>query len=570
MIKIPQNNLPIYLQNYTVTILSGDETSGSVDYSTVGIIPSNVQKKRVWNIRLSGTLEPQKDEYIFLFNFENVDYDSIVTFENKISGSFNICDRILDISKNGYFLYSTQFKTLSIIISKKRWGFVLKRNSKFSMNVEINDNSIVQKTYYFGFCQKKNNILSSPNNVFPDLNFTLNCVTKNSCSFIKPKPSETPCPSQTLAPCPTKNPSSSCPTSIPPNSCFQTFTNGITFNYFDEFKDNTQAFESDVIQGVGTVQVPNTCYNIIEKISTFSCFNDNNPVWEFFPIISTNYVTGPVIYLYLYSPDAFKNNIITFEDVNFGPFTVLNITFMVDFNVSELPNYTIIINNQKLYVLDNVFSILNNFNLPPTLQYYINVNLETNSTYLEVIKPSVYVYTFTENSKGNYIQVTKSAQLGYYLYVTQDSKEYSYLFTIFPKLCIPNIFLTVKFEETTFNLYPPEEGQTAQSYLIGNKLESEVYYKQLLTSSSSSPSIYIYYWPQKNVFGDIINFYYIFTSEVIPTSQSSILYLTYGLSVVPYPTIQGCIDFSPGTNPIPTPFPEIPESACPNPSPNPT
>lgn len=567
MNEIPENNLPIYLQNYTVTILSGDETSGSVDYSTVGIIPSNVQKKRVWNIRLSGTLQPQNDEYIFLFNFENVDYDAMVSFEDKISGSLNICDRILDISKNGYFLYSTEFKTLSIIISKERWGFVLKRNSKFSINVEINDDTMVQEIYYFRFCQKKNNTLSSPNNIFTSLNFTLNCITKNSCSSVTPGPSDTPCPSQTLTPCPTKTPSSSCPTSIPPNSCFQTFTNGITFNYFDEFENNTEAFESDVIPGVGVVQIPNTCYNIIEKISSYTCLNDNVPVWGFFPSIVTNYVTGPVIYLYLYSPDAFKNNTITFANVNFGPFTVLNITFGFGFDVSELPNYTIIINKQKLYVLDNVFSILNNFNLPPTLQYYINVNLETNSTYLEAIKPSVYVYTFTENSKGNYIQVTKSTQLGYYLYVTQNSEEYSYLFTIYSELCPTNDFLTLKFEETTFNLYPTS--QTAQSYLIEDKLESDVYYKQVLTSSSS-PSIYIYYWPKKNAFGKIINFYYIFTSEVIPTLQTEILYLTYDLLVVPYPTIQGCIDYFPGTKPIPTPFPEIPESACPNPSPNPT
>ena len=53
MTKIPEYNLPIYLQNYTVSILSGNEKSGTVDYTTVGIIPSNVSGKKVWNFKKS-------------------------------------------------------------------------------------------------------------------------------------------------------------------------------------------------------------------------------------------------------------------------------------------------------------------------------------------------------------------------------------------------------------------------------------------------------------------------------------------------------------------------------------
>lgn len=47
--KIPDNNLPIYLQKYTVDILDRKEKEyGSVLYTTVGAIPSNVKEQRVW------------------------------------------------------------------------------------------------------------------------------------------------------------------------------------------------------------------------------------------------------------------------------------------------------------------------------------------------------------------------------------------------------------------------------------------------------------------------------------------------------------------------------------------
>ena len=47
---IPPNNLPIYLQKYTVAIHDGEKKptpTGKVLYSTVGAIPSNVTEARV-------------------------------------------------------------------------------------------------------------------------------------------------------------------------------------------------------------------------------------------------------------------------------------------------------------------------------------------------------------------------------------------------------------------------------------------------------------------------------------------------------------------------------------------
>ena len=56
--KIPNNNLPVYFQKYKVDILDGIDNvtkAGSVTYTTVGAIPSNVKEERVWSFILTGT-----------------------------------------------------------------------------------------------------------------------------------------------------------------------------------------------------------------------------------------------------------------------------------------------------------------------------------------------------------------------------------------------------------------------------------------------------------------------------------------------------------------------------------
>ena len=115
---IPENNLPIYLQNYTVNVLcyekaydneinceSGiygccsDEVTpkenifgtncipecGSSKYSTVGILPSNVKQKRIWNFKLAGKFRPHEGNYVIQYNFQNIDYENVnINFENLL------------------------------------------------------------------------------------------------------------------------------------------------------------------------------------------------------------------------------------------------------------------------------------------------------------------------------------------------------------------------------------------------------------------------------------------------------------------------------------------------------
>ena len=179
MSVIPSNNLPIYLQNYTVGILcrdvdtvcpdsplaggcSGtrygccsDETTakqdvngtncprqcGTVLYSTVGLLPSNQKLKRVWNLDLTGTLQPNgNDEYVIIYNFSQVEYsEKDITFENILSGTIVVCGRVLDASKVADYGYCDTTSILKIYLKKEKLPR-LKRETNFSMNLLLDDN----------------------------------------------------------------------------------------------------------------------------------------------------------------------------------------------------------------------------------------------------------------------------------------------------------------------------------------------------------------------------------------------------------------------------------------------
>ena len=198
---IPDNNLPVYLQQYDVNILNVDlpkcliggcqgtefgcccdkitpaidasqsnciggccgtefgccpystearkdsqgsncgTIAGSVLYTTVGAIPSNVSKARVWDLNLTGYLKPNVDKYYIVYDFTNVNYKykDRITFEDKLSGTFNICGRVLDASKLLDYKFCDAKLTLTIIIDTKKWDFRLKKEVLFSYQLNVND-----------------------------------------------------------------------------------------------------------------------------------------------------------------------------------------------------------------------------------------------------------------------------------------------------------------------------------------------------------------------------------------------------------------------------------------------
>lgn len=140
--QIPPNNLPIYFQNYTVDIVDAEKkAAGSVLYTTVGAIPSNKPEDRVWQMNLTGVLNPSLTEYAIVYDFKSLQKEIDVSFENIVSGTFNICGQVLDASKviGMNYIFSDEKYTLTFTINIAKLGFRLKKQSLFSFNLTIDD-----------------------------------------------------------------------------------------------------------------------------------------------------------------------------------------------------------------------------------------------------------------------------------------------------------------------------------------------------------------------------------------------------------------------------------------------
>ena len=149
--EIPNNNLPIYLQQYNIHIVDGEtnEPKGNIQYSTVGAIPSNQIQRRVWNLNLTGKLDPNADIYKIVYDFSNVNdkEKDIITFENDLSGTFRICGHVMDASRIMTYEYSEKESTLTILINRKKWGFRLRKSTLFSYNLNLDDTEVCCDCY---------------------------------------------------------------------------------------------------------------------------------------------------------------------------------------------------------------------------------------------------------------------------------------------------------------------------------------------------------------------------------------------------------------------------------------
>ena len=154
---IPQNNLPIYLQEYTVSVLGNltsldctvapEDEVGTIQYSTLGVIPSNKKDARVWDLKASGTLKPHDKDYIIHYDLSKVDYKGEVTFESPLSGVITVCGRVISISKkNATWFPCEETKTVSIIIDQSRWGFSIIKETPFSIDIQLDDDDALPDT----------------------------------------------------------------------------------------------------------------------------------------------------------------------------------------------------------------------------------------------------------------------------------------------------------------------------------------------------------------------------------------------------------------------------------------
>ena len=146
---IPDNNLPVYLQQYQVHILDAKDNeskAGSVKYTTVGAIPSNIKNERVWAFNLTGTLKPNVYKYHIVYDFSKVESAYRVKFKDFVSGTFTICGRVLDATKliRDSYTYSLEDLTVIIELDTSRLNFRIKKETLFSFALNINDDTGIQ------------------------------------------------------------------------------------------------------------------------------------------------------------------------------------------------------------------------------------------------------------------------------------------------------------------------------------------------------------------------------------------------------------------------------------------
>ncbi len=144
---IPDNNLPLYFQQYKVYIVDAKDNksdAGSVQYTTVGAIPSNIKNKRVWAFDLTGTLKPNVERYHIVYDFSKVESALRVKFEDFISGTFTICGQVLDATKliQDNYTYSLADLTVIIELDTSRLDFRIKKETSFSYQLNINDATV--------------------------------------------------------------------------------------------------------------------------------------------------------------------------------------------------------------------------------------------------------------------------------------------------------------------------------------------------------------------------------------------------------------------------------------------
>ena len=221
--EIPDNNLPVYLQQYKVYIFNKDYPeckttcasseagccaddvtpvppgglcpiggcagtefgccpfsteakkspldtcgviAGKAIYNTVGAIPSNETGKRVWELNLSGELQPNHPVYYIVYDFQRVDYKykDKITFENIVTGTLNICGRVLDASKYIEKSFCDGNETLTIKIDTRKWDFRIKKKVKFSYRLNVDDSSCSTPCTSGGYTPDKSGTITIPAN----------------------------------------------------------------------------------------------------------------------------------------------------------------------------------------------------------------------------------------------------------------------------------------------------------------------------------------------------------------------------------------------------------------------
>lgn len=132
---IPDNNLPIYFQNFTATM-----TDGSIRYTTVGLLPSNQYSKRIASIIMQGSLSPptRSPKHTITLDFRQVAALGEINLEGPIDGLLTIGKENVDASS--FMTYdASRLATDRILTLTLCHCASLARQTRFYFNITIDD-----------------------------------------------------------------------------------------------------------------------------------------------------------------------------------------------------------------------------------------------------------------------------------------------------------------------------------------------------------------------------------------------------------------------------------------------
>ena len=126
--KIMDNNLPIYLQNFTI------EGDANITYATIGLIPTESKNNRVLSIEISGKM---RNNSIITIDFSNVNYKNKqqIQLEGPPNGILTFCGQVYPVNKKIKYVYDNLKLHLNVNISNT----ITKTKANFSLQITIND-----------------------------------------------------------------------------------------------------------------------------------------------------------------------------------------------------------------------------------------------------------------------------------------------------------------------------------------------------------------------------------------------------------------------------------------------
>lgn len=144
MATIPENNLPIYFQQFTVSFLPPE--TGTLSWSLLSANPSNREYYRVWSFQLNGILAyTTRDTYIIEYNLDNVQTDGyVISFEGDCIGTITISNVLFVINnKTLKFTYEddedTSRKRITLELDARLCLVKPNQQKQFLLNFYLND-----------------------------------------------------------------------------------------------------------------------------------------------------------------------------------------------------------------------------------------------------------------------------------------------------------------------------------------------------------------------------------------------------------------------------------------------